>query len=41
METSALNGENVDEVFERLARVILTRIELGEVDPDDPNSGVS
>ncbi|KAK6340353.1 hypothetical protein TWF730_002115 [Orbilia blumenaviensis] len=41
METSALNGENVDEVFERLARLILTRIELGEVDPDDPNSGVS
>ncbi|KAF3913816.1 hypothetical protein ABW21_db0201426 [Orbilia brochopaga] len=41
METSALTGENVDEVFERLARLILTRIELGEVDPDDPNSGVS
>ncbi|KAF3939162.1 hypothetical protein ABW19_dt0207451 [Dactylella cylindrospora] len=41
MESSALNGENVDEIFERLARVILTRIELGEIDPDDPNSGVS
>ncbi|KAJ6264471.1 hypothetical protein Dda_0617 [Drechslerella dactyloides] len=41
VETSALTGENVDEVFERLARLILTRIELGEVDPDDPNSGVS
>jgi hypothetical protein len=40
VETSAYTGENVDEVFNRLARVILTKIELGEVDPDDPQSGI-
>ncbi|KAF2638435.1 GTP-binding protein ypt4 [Massarina eburnea CBS 473.64] len=40
VEVSALTGENVDELFERLARMILTKIELGEIDPDDPNSGI-
>ncbi|KAH8649493.1 P-loop containing nucleoside triphosphate hydrolase protein [Tricladium varicosporioides] len=40
MEVSALSGENVDEVFGRLARMILTKIELGEIDPDDPMSGI-
>jgi hypothetical protein len=40
MEVSALSGEGVDEVFSRLARMILTRIELGEIDPDDPMSGI-
>ena len=40
METSALSGEGVDEVFGRLARMILTKIELGEIDPDDPMSGI-
>jgi hypothetical protein len=40
METSALSGENVDEVFARIARMIVTKIELGEVDPDDPASGI-
>lgn len=40
METSALSGDGVDEVFSRLARIIVTRIELGEVDPDDPMSGI-
>lgn len=40
LETSALTGENVDEAFARLARIILTKIELGEVDPDDPSSGI-
>jgi GTPase SAR1 family protein len=40
VEVSALSGENVDEVFQRLARMILTKIELGEIDPDDPNSGI-
>ncbi|KAI9788835.1 MAG: hypothetical protein M1833_002801, partial [Piccolia ochrophora] len=29
-EASALSGDNVDEVFARLARMILTKIELGE-----------
>ncbi|KAK7968031.1 P-loop containing nucleoside triphosphate hydrolase protein [Apiospora aurea] len=28
------------EVFARLARAILTKIELGEIDPDDPLSGI-
>lgn len=40
MEVSALNGDGVDEVFARLARMILTKIELGEIDPDDPMSGI-
>ncbi|KAJ4292648.1 hypothetical protein N0V90_009311 [Kalmusia sp. IMI 367209] len=40
VEVSALSGENVDELFNRLARMILTKIELGEIDPDDPQSGI-
>ena len=40
MEVSALMGDNVDELFNRLARMILTKIELGEIDPDDPQSGI-
>lgn len=40
LEVSALSGENVDEIFNRLARMILTKIELGEIDPDDPMSGI-
>ncbi|KAI0126767.1 ras family protein [Xylariales sp. AK1849] len=40
LEVSAFSGEGVDEVFHRLARMILTKIELGEIDPDDPNSGI-
>ncbi|KAI9705811.1 MAG: hypothetical protein M1836_005217 [Candelina mexicana] len=40
VEVSALSGDNVEEIFSRLARMILTRIELGEVDPDDPASGI-
>lgn len=40
VEVSALSGDNVDELFNRLARMILTKIELGEIDPDDPMSGI-
>ena len=40
IEVSALSGDGVDEVFNKLARTILTRIELGEIDPDDPMSGI-
>jgi hypothetical protein len=40
MEVSAFSGEGVDEVCGRLARMILTKIELGEIDPDDPMSGI-
>lgn len=40
MEVSALSGEGVDEIFNKLARTILTKIELGEIDPDDPMSGI-
>ncbi|KAI1485407.1 P-loop containing nucleoside triphosphate hydrolase protein [Biscogniauxia mediterranea] len=39
-EASAFSGEGVDEIFGRLARMILTKIELGEIDPDDPMSGI-
>ncbi|KAJ5605076.1 hypothetical protein N7510_010230 [Penicillium lagena] len=40
VEVSALTGDGVEEVFNRLARIILTKIELGEIDPDDPQSGI-
>jgi GTPase SAR1 family protein len=40
VEVSALTGENIDEVFSRLAGMILTKIELGEINPDDPQSGI-
>lgn len=40
MEVSAFTGDNVDELFNRLARMILTKIELGEIDPDNPASGI-
>jgi GTPase SAR1 family protein len=40
LEVSALSGDNVDEIFERLARMLLTKIEIGEIDPDDPQSGI-
>lgn len=40
MEVSALSGEGVEEIFNKLARTILTKIELGEIDPDDPMSGI-
>jgi len=40
MEVSALSGDNVEEVFARLAGMILTKIELGEINPDDPQSGI-
>ena len=40
VEVSALSGDNVEEVFNRLARMILTKIELGEIDPDNPQSGI-
>ncbi|KAI9372010.1 P-loop containing nucleoside triphosphate hydrolase protein [Aspergillus egyptiacus] len=40
VEVSALTGDGVDELFHRLARIILTKIELGEIDPDDPQSGI-
>lgn len=40
LEVSAFSGEGVDDVFSRIARMILTKIELGEIDPDDPMSGI-
>ncbi|KAK9464825.1 P-loop containing nucleoside triphosphate hydrolase protein [Lipomyces arxii] len=40
MHTSALSGQNVDDAFARLANMILTKIELGELDPDDVGAGV-
>ena len=40
VEVSALSGDGVDDVFNKLATSILTKIELGEIDPDDPMSGI-
>ncbi|KAI4191243.1 MAG: hypothetical protein LQ346_004796 [Caloplaca aetnensis] len=39
-EVSAYTGDGVEELFAQLARIILTKIELGEIDPDDPLSGI-
>lgn len=40
MEVSAYSGAGVADLFTRLASMILTKIELGEIDPDDPASGI-
>ncbi|TKA79546.1 hypothetical protein B0A55_02751 [Friedmanniomyces simplex] len=40
VEVSALSGDGVNEVFNKLASSILTKIELGEIDPSDPMSGI-
>ena len=37
---SAFTGDGVDELFTGMAEMILTKIELGEIDPDDPRSGI-
>ncbi|KAG7818487.1 hypothetical protein KL909_005109 [Ogataea angusta] len=38
--TSALDNSNVDTVFETVAGSLVTKIELGQIDPEDPASGV-
>lgn len=40
VEVSAYTGEGVEDIFARLASMILTKIELGEIDPDDPMCGI-
>jgi len=40
LETSALTGEGVGEVFLKCARNILTKIETGVINPESMNSGV-
>lgn len=40
IETSALTGENVEEVFLKCAKTILTKIETGELDPEKMGSGI-
>ena len=40
VEVSALTGKNVDEVFYRAATQVLTRLELGEIDPGSGTSGI-
>ncbi|KAK5737792.1 hypothetical protein LTR17_006440 [Elasticomyces elasticus] len=40
IEVSALSGDGVNELFDKLASSILTKIELGEIDPSDPMSGI-
>ncbi|KAI4199846.1 MAG: hypothetical protein LQ348_001816 [Seirophora lacunosa] len=39
-EVSAFTGDGVEELFVQLAQIILTKIELGEINPDDPLSGI-
>jgi len=40
VETSALTGENVEEAFLKCGRYILTKIESGELDPEQIGSGI-
>ena len=40
LETSALTGENVEEVFLKCTRTILTKIDAGELDPERVGSGI-
>jgi len=40
LETSAKTGENVEEIFDKIARSILYKIEQGLVKPDDMGSGI-
>jgi len=40
METSAKNGDNVDDVFDKIARTILHKLEQGTIKADDMGSGI-
>jgi len=40
LETSARTGENVEEVFLKCARTILSKIESGQLDPEKMGSGI-
>ena len=40
VEVSAYSGAGVEDLFTKLASMILTKLELGEIDPDDPASGI-
>jgi Ras-related protein Rab-4B len=40
LETSARTGENVEEVFLKCARTILSKIETGHLDPEKMGSGI-
>lgn len=40
LDVSAKDGRGVEEAFIRLAGIILARVEMGDVDPNDPLSGL-
>ena len=40
LEASALTGENVEEVFNKVAKIILTKIESGILDKNSMANGV-
>lgn len=40
INASALTGRNVDEIFDRLSSMIVTKIELGVINPEDMDAGV-
>ncbi|ODQ64710.1 P-loop containing nucleoside triphosphate hydrolase protein [Nadsonia fulvescens var. elongata DSM 6958] len=40
IKLSALTNKNVTEAFEKLSSMILTKVELGFLDPEDPETGV-
>jgi 50S ribosomal subunit-associated GTPase HflX len=37
---SAKSGKGIEDLFDKVAAQLLTKIELGEIDPEDMNSGV-
>jgi len=40
IQTSALTGENIDEIFITLTNIIIRKVDMGEIDPDNQNFGV-
>jgi hypothetical protein len=40
LETSAKNGDNVEDVFFKCSKTILSRIDAGRINPDSMGSGV-
>lgn len=40
LETSAKNGDNVEDVFFKCSKTILSRIDAGRINPDSMGSGI-
>lgn len=40
IKSSALNADNIESIFDKLSNMILTKVEMGLLDPEDPLCGV-